>query len=148
LPQNAVKIMAKDLVRTKRYVEKFYGMKTQLQAVSLKMQTLRSTQAMADAMRGVTKAMRKMNNQLKLPEIQKIMQDFDRESEVMNMKEEMMSDAIDDAMDEGDDEEESEQIVNQVLEEIGINLEGQVLNMPAQTSEWFVKKKKTLFFCR
>jgi charged multivesicular body protein 2A len=44
--------------------------------------------------------------QLKLPQIQKIMMDFEKESEIMDMKEEMMSDAIDDAMGEEGDEEE------------------------------------------
>jgi charged multivesicular body protein 2A len=37
--QNAAcKVMAKDLVRTRRYVQKFYQMKTQLQGVSLRVQ--------------------------------------------------------------------------------------------------------------
>ena len=35
---NACKIMAKDLVRTRRYVQKFYAMRTQLQGVSLRIQ--------------------------------------------------------------------------------------------------------------
>ena len=30
--------MAKDLVRTRKYVQKFYGMRTQLQAVGLRIQ--------------------------------------------------------------------------------------------------------------
>lgn len=47
--------MAKDLVRTRRYVQKFYQMRTQLQAVGLRIQTLRSNQQMADAMRGATR---------------------------------------------------------------------------------------------
>ena len=47
--------MAKDLVRTRRYVQKSYQMRTQLQAVSLRIQTLRSNQQMADAMRGATR---------------------------------------------------------------------------------------------
>jgi charged multivesicular body protein 2A len=47
--------MAKDLVRTRQYIGKFYGMKTQLQAVSLRIQTLRSNQQMAEAMKGATK---------------------------------------------------------------------------------------------
>lgn len=34
----ACKIQAKDLVRTRRYIEKFYSMKTQLQAISLRIQ--------------------------------------------------------------------------------------------------------------
>lgn len=47
--------MAKDLVRTRRYISKFYGMRTQLQAVSLRLQTLRSNQQMAEAMKGATR---------------------------------------------------------------------------------------------
>ena len=49
------KVMAKDLVRTRRYISKFYTMKTQLQAVSLRLQSLRSNQQMAEAMGGATK---------------------------------------------------------------------------------------------
>ena len=36
--QDAVKIMAKDLVRTRRYVKKFIMMRANIQAVSLKVQ--------------------------------------------------------------------------------------------------------------
>ncbi|KAJ1555425.1 Charged multivesicular body protein 2A [Cladochytrium tenue] len=127
---SACKIMAKDLVRTRRYIQKFYQMRTQLQAVGLRIQTMRSNQAMADAMKGVTKAMRGMNKSVNLPEISRIMMDFERESEVMNMKEEMMNDAIDDAVEEEDDEEETEAIVNQVLDEIGISLNQQLVDAP------------------
>jgi seryl-tRNA synthetase len=49
----AVRVMAKDLIRTRHSVTKFYSLKSQLQGVSLRMQTLKSTQAMADAMRRV-----------------------------------------------------------------------------------------------
>lgn len=34
----AAKIQAKDLVRTRNYMEKFAGMKTQIQAISLRLQ--------------------------------------------------------------------------------------------------------------
>lgn len=108
--QDAVKIMAKDLVRTRRYVKKFMLMKANIQAVSLKIQTLRSQNAMAQAMKGVTKAMQSMNRQLNLPQIQRILQEFEKQSEIMDMKEEMMNEAIDDAM-EGDEDEE-ERFVN------------------------------------
>ena len=50
--------MAKDLVRTRRYIQKFVQMRTQLQAVGLRIQTLRSNQQMADAMRGATRVLR------------------------------------------------------------------------------------------
>ena len=48
-------------------------MKANIQAVSLKIQTLKSQNTMAVAMRGVTKAMQNMNKQLNLPQIQKIL---------------------------------------------------------------------------
>lgn len=48
----AVKIMAKDLVRTRRYTKKFMLMKANIQAVSLKIQTLKSQNTMAEAMKG------------------------------------------------------------------------------------------------
>lgn len=104
---DAVKIMAKDLVRTRRYEKKFMLMKANIQAVSLKIQTLRSQNAMAQAMKGVTKAMQSMNRQLNMPQIQKILQEFEKQSEIMDMKEEMMNDAIDDAMEDDADEEET-----------------------------------------
>merc|ERR1719228_2520044 len=120
---DAVKIMAKDLVRTRRYIKKFMLMKANIQAVSLKIQTLKSQNAMAQAMKGVTKAMMNMNRQMKLPE-------FEKQSEMMDMKEEMMNDVIDDAMGDEDDEEESDAIVNQVLDELGLQLTDQLTAVP------------------
>nr|CAG4644420.1 EOG090X0H8I [Lepidurus arcticus] len=127
---DAVKIMAMDLVRTRRYVKKFILMRANIQAVALKIQTLKSQNSMAQAMKGVTKAMSSMNQQLKLPQIQKIMQEFEKQSEIMDMKEEMMSDAIDDAMGDEADEDESEAIVSQVLDELGLQLTDQLTGLP------------------
>ena len=54
---------------------------------------------------GVTKAIKNMNKRLNLPSLQKIMMEFERESEIMDLKEETISDTIDDVIGEGDDEE-------------------------------------------
>merc|ERR1712226_1693725 len=89
---DAVKIMAKDLVRTRKAIKKLMP----------------------------------MNKQMKLPEIQKIMQEFEKQSEIMDMKEELMSDVIDDALGDEDDEEESDAIVTQVLDELGLQLGDQL----------------------
>lgn len=121
--------MAKDLVRTRKHIQKFYQMRTQLQAVSLRIQSLRSNQQMAEAMKGATKAMGMMNKSMNLPQISKIMRDFEKESEVMDMKEEMMGDAVDDVMDDGEElgeEEEGDAILKEVLDEIGVSLGQQV----------------------
>ncbi|EOR02874.1 Charged multivesicular body protein 2a-like protein 2 [Wallemia ichthyophaga EXF-994] len=124
------KLMAKDLVRTRKYIQKFYQMRTQLQAVSLRIQTLRSNQQMSEAMKGATKSMAMMNRSLNLPQITRIMNDFERESSSMDMKEEIMSDAVDDVMEDDQGEEEEEKIVGQVLDDIGVTLNQQLANTP------------------
>nr|GMD86244.1 vacuolar protein sorting-associated protein 2 homolog 1 [Ipomoea batatas] len=99
----AVKVMAKDLIRTRHQIEKFYKLKSQLQGVSLRIQTLKSTQAMGEAMKGVTKAMGTMNRQMNLPALQRIMQEFEMQNEKMEM----------------------------VLDEIGININSELVNAPS-----------------
>lgn len=138
----AVKIMAKDLVRTRRYEKKFMLMKANIQAVSLKIQTLRSQNAMAQAMKGVTRAMQNMNRQLNLPQIQRILQEFEKQSEIMDMKEEMMNDAIDDAMEDEGDEEESDAVVAQVLDELGLQLNDQLSGLPQASASLSVPAGK------
>ncbi|GKB61553.1 vacuolar protein sorting-associated protein 2 homolog 1 [Tanacetum coccineum] len=128
----AVKVMAKDLIRTRHQIDKFYRLKSQLQGVSLRIQTLKSTQAMGEAMKGVTKAMGKMNKQMNLPSLQKIMREFEKQNEKMEMVSEVMGDAIDDALEGDEEEEETEELVNQVLDEIGIDINKELLNAPSE----------------
>lgn len=127
---DAVRVMAKDLVRTRRYVRKFIAMRANVQGVALRVQTLKSNSAMASAMRGVTRAMATMNRQLKLPQIQRILLEFQKQSELMDMKEELMNDAIDDALGDEDDEDESDAVVSQVLDELGLNLTDELATLP------------------
>ena len=61
------------------------------------MQTLKSAQAMADAMRGVTSAMKSMNTKLNIPSLQNVLKEFERQNEKMEMTTEVMGDAVDDA---------------------------------------------------
>lgn len=140
---DAVKIMAKDLVRTRRYVKKFMLMKANIQAVSLKIQTLKSQNTMAQAMKGVTKAMQSMNKTMNLPQIQKILQEFEKQSEIMDMKEEMINEAMDDAMEDEGDEEETDAVVSQVLDELGLQLNDQLSGLP-QVSVFYIEKNERL----
>ncbi|OAL17771.1 hypothetical protein AYO22_11299 [Fonsecaea multimorphosa] len=107
----ACKIQAKDLVRTRRYIQKFYQMRTQLQAISLRIQS----------MKGATMLLGSMNRQMNLPALQRIAMEFERENDIMDQRQEMMDDAIDDVTGL-EDEEEGEEVVNQVLDEIGVDL--------------------------
>lgn len=91
---------------------------------------------MGEAMKGVTKAMGQMNRQMNLPSLQKIMQEFERQNERMEMTSEVMGDAIDDALEGDEEEEETEELVNQVLDEIGIDVNQEVLYLFNTSMKW------------
>ena len=140
----ACKIQAKDLVRTRRYglplklsspfsqttryIQKFYSMRTQLQAISLRIQTVRSNEQMMQSMKGATSLLGSMNRQMNLPALQRIAMEFEKENDVMDQRQEMMDDAIDDVTGL-EDEEEGEEVVKEVLDEIGVDL-GQSVRAP------------------
>ncbi|ORC91740.1 charged multivesicular body protein 2A [Trypanosoma theileri] len=124
---DSVRIMARDLVRTRKYQQKMYRMRTQIQGVALRIQTMQSTGQMATAMKGVAKAMRSMNNKMNIPEMQRVMREFEKQNEMMGMKEEMMNDAIDDVMDdEGEEEDETELEIQKVMDEVGLEFKSKV----------------------
>jgi len=111
-------------------------MRSHLQGCALKLQTVKSHNAMAEAMRNTAKAMGKMNKAVNVPTITKMMAEFERENAKTEMMQEVMGDAIDDALADEATEEEQDAVVNQVLDEIGISFgeelpEAAGLNVPA-----------------
>ncbi|VDK38399.1 unnamed protein product [Taenia asiatica] len=125
-----VKIMAKDLVRTRTYITKLVKMRASIQAISLNMQTLKSTAQMSDSMKQVARTLTQMNKQMNLPALQKTLREFEKESSKMEMKQEMISDAMDDVFDQEGDDEATEGVVQQVLDELGIELSDGLHGLP------------------
>lgn len=138
----SVKIMAKDLIRIRKHQEKFLNLNAQLRAISLQMTTMASVTALTDSMKKVTKAMVMLNGQVNLPQLQKVMMEFQKQSEMMDMKQEVVGDAIEDAMDNEEDVEESEAVVAQVLDEIGISMADGMVDAPAKRVAAEAKEEK------
>lgn len=140
---DSVKIMAKDLVRTKSQIKKFELMKANLQAISIKTATLKSQNNMAQAMRGVTQGLVRMNRQMNLPQIQRVIHEFQKQTDMVDMKEEMINDVMDDVFEEDTDEQESDQIVNQVLDELGIEMNQTLASLPSSAKSPVADKTST-----
>jgi len=116
----SAKSLAKSYVRTKNFITKFIMMKTQLKGISLQMQTIKSSHAMGEAMKGVSGALKAVNKQLNVPELNKIMADFMKENNIQELMQEEMSDALDDALMQDGNEDEETAVINQVMDELGI----------------------------
>ncbi|KAI5956457.1 IFG3 [Candida jiufengensis] len=132
---SSAKIQAKDLIRTKSYINKFNSMRAQLQAISLRVQSVRSNQQMAMSMRDATRVLSGMNKSMNLPQLSRIAQEFAKENDLMDQKQEFMDDAIDDAMamddDELGEEEQIDEILGKVLDEIGVDLNTTLKDTPS-----------------
>eukprot|EP00595_Chromulina_sp_UTEXLB2642_P002726 CAMPEP_0196765594 /NCGR_PEP_ID=MMETSP1095-20130614/9889_1 /TAXON_ID=96789 ORGANISM="Chromulina nebulosa, Strain UTEXLB2642" /NCGR_SAMPLE_ID=MMETSP1095 /ASSEMBLY_ACC=CAM_ASM_000446 /LENGTH=111 /DNA_ID=CAMNT_0042123897 /DNA_START=350 /DNA_END=682 /DNA_ORIENTATION=+ len=88
---------------------------------------------MADAMKGVTKALISTNKQIDLPSLNKIMAEFMKENEKNEIMQEMIGDSIDDAMEVEGSSEEEELIFNQILDEVGAKSTDAVPEAPKQS---------------
>ena len=108
-------------------------MRTQLQAISLRIQTVRSNEQMMQSMKGATSLLGSMNRQMNLPALQRIAMEFEKENDIMDQRQEMMDDAIDDVTGL-EDEEEGEEVVKEVLDEIGVDLGQAVRSSPPRSS--------------
>lgn len=130
----SAKIQAKDLVRTKNYIVKFNLIKAQLQAILLRIQSVRSNQQMGTSMKDATRLLLGMNRSMNLPQLSRIAQEFAKENDMMDQKQEFMDDAIDDAMGMDDEElgedDQADEILTKVLDEIGVDLNTSLKDTP------------------
>lgn len=90
--QGPAKILSKDLVRTRNQVGQYYVMSSQLKAISMKLSTAEINQSMVDALKGVNNVMEKVNASMDIHSIQQVLKEFAKQSEKMEMQQEMVSD--------------------------------------------------------
>ena len=73
-----------------------------------------------------------------------MMRDFERQNEGMENMTDVLGDAIDDSMIADGEEEESEEFVSQVLDELGCNIDAQLLDAPSESEGARVPKVAAL----
>lgn len=95
---------------------------------------MKSQQAMCKAMGGVTRSLQLMNRQMNMPAMQRMMMEYEKQSEMLDFKQEMMDEAMDDVFEAEDEEEKTEEMVNQILDEVGISLAGGLGQVPASAA--------------
>merc|ERR1719189_1063214 len=129
----AVRTMAKDIVRMKQTRTRFIKLKAELRSLSAEMESMSATHSMQAAMKNVSVAMQKCSKFISLPDLQKAIQKYQIESEKMSMKQEMVSDAMDDAFEDAEDEED--ELLAKVMDEVGLDLDGKLADAPEQKKE-------------
>ena len=110
----------------------------------MKLSTAEINQSMVDALKGVNIVMEKVNASMDVHSIQQVLKEFAKQSEKMEMQQEMvsnplkllndyyesdalpslvqMNDAIDMGMDTADDVEAADRVYSQICDEIGVDM--------------------------
>lgn len=88
---------------------------------------------MGSSMRDATRLLLGMNRSMNLPQLSRIAQEFAKENDLMDQKQEFMDDAIDDAMaddEELGEDEQVDEILTKVLDEIGVDINTSLKDTP------------------
>jgi len=140
--KQAVAVLAKQLVNLRKQKTKTYAVGSKMQAIGTQGKMMHSNMKMADAMGTTTKSMVAMNKVMDPQKTAQTMREFERQNAKMEMTEEMISDSLDDILNESGDDEEQDAIVSQVLDEIGIEISGKLLDAPAAGRGSLASKSK------
>ncbi|KAG8655177.1 vacuolar protein sorting-associated protein 24 homolog 1 [Manihot esculenta] len=111
----SAKALAKEIVRSRRTVNRLYENKAQMNSISMH---LGESVAIARTVGHLSKSaevMKLVNNLMKAPEVAATMLEFSKEMTKAGVIEEFVNDAVDNALDSEDIEEEIEEEVDKVL---------------------------------
>ncbi|KAK2951720.1 putative Charged multivesicular body protein 2a [Blattamonas nauphoetae] len=122
--QGPAKLFAKQIIRGRAQIQRLHQMRANLSSIELQIQIVSSQQALVGCMKSMNRIMGTMSRQIKIPQMQKIMMDFQRQNDIMEQKQEIMDDAMDDAFGAADEDEEADVLVNQILDEFSIQMPG------------------------
>ncbi|KAG0306488.1 Vacuolar protein-sorting-associated protein 24 [Dissophora globulifera] len=132
------KILAKELVRSRRQKDRIVTSKAQLNSISMQLQHQLATLKIAGTLQKSTEVMGMVNSLVKLPQISMQMQEMSREMMKAGIIDEMLQDTME-AMDDDEIEEEAEEEVNKVLFQITNGLLGEAPlaagKLPAEAEE-------------
>ncbi|KAJ8382456.1 hypothetical protein SKAU_G00032340 [Synaphobranchus kaupii] len=111
-------ILAKEMVQSKRAVNKLYTSKAHMNSVLLSMKNQLSVLRVAGSLQKSTEVMKSMQNLVKIPEIQATMRELSKEMMKAGIIEEMLEDTFEGMEDEEEMEEAAEEEVDKILFEI------------------------------
>ncbi|KAI7804519.1 charged multivesicular body protein 3 [Triplophysa rosa] len=111
-------ILAKEIIQSKKAINKLYASKAQMNSVLLSMKNQLAVLRVAGALQKSTEVMKAMQSLVKIPEIQATMRELSKEMMKAGIIEEMLEDTLGGMEDEEEMEEAAEAEVDKILFEI------------------------------
>ncbi|XP_061183998.1 charged multivesicular body protein 3-like [Saccostrea echinata] len=115
--KESCKILAKEIVRSRKAVNRLYTSKAHMNSVQMQMKNQLATLRIAGALEKSTEVMKSMQALIKIPEIQATMREMSKEMMKAGILEEMLEDTME-TLDDDELEEEADSEVEKVLYEL------------------------------
>ncbi|XP_064599920.1 charged multivesicular body protein 3-like [Liolophura sinensis] len=129
--KESCRVLAKEIVNSRRAVNKLYAAKAQLNSVQMSMKNQLATLRIAGALEKSTAVMNSMQQLIKVPEIQATMRDMSKEMMKAGIIEEMLEDTM-----EGLEPEDLEEEVDAEVEKVLFDLTaGELGKAPAAVAD-------------
>ncbi|KAL4232387.1 Charged multivesicular body protein 3 [Mactra antiquata] len=113
--RGACSILAKEIVHSRKAVNRLYASKAQLNSVSMQMKNQLATLRIAGALEKSTDVMKSMQALVKVPDIQKTMMEMSKEMMKAGIIEEMLEDTMEGLDDSEEMEEAAQEEIDKVL---------------------------------
>eukprot|EP00792_Barthelona_sp_PAP020_P007541 TRINITY_DN3149_c6_g11_i1.p1 TRINITY_DN3149_c6_g11~~TRINITY_DN3149_c6_g11_i1.p1 ORF type:complete len:221 (+),score=91.11 TRINITY_DN3149_c6_g11_i1:489-1151(+) len=120
----SAKLLAKEIVRSRKQITKMLISKQHLESLELQIQEQIANLRITGALQSTAEIMRTVNNLVKVPEMQQVMMQMTMEMEKQGMLSEMQDEMFEDVFDDSDIEEEADEEVNAALQEIVAGVSG------------------------
>jgi len=118
-------ILAKEIIQSRKAVNKIYSAKAQLNSVDMQMKNQLATVRLAGTLEKSTIVMSSMQNLIKVPEIQAVMMAMSREMTKAGISEEMLEDTMESMDDQEELEDAAQEEVDKILFEVTSGALGQ-----------------------
>ena len=109
------RLYARDIVRNRRMVHGLHQMKSRIHTVVFKLEQAHTTQTIGRDLKGLVKALHQMNKQLKLPQVEGLLNQMEYETEKLDMTTESIDESFE-MMSFGGEVEEEE--VDKIIGEL------------------------------
>lgn len=113
---------AQAVVRTRRMLNKFSQMKAHLQGIGMRIQSVKTTEALQKAVGSAVQMMNSFNRATGGKHLVGSLQELERQNAMMSVQAELIDENLDSVFEEDNDEEAPADVVMQVMEEAGVEL--------------------------
>ncbi|KAG5465658.1 hypothetical protein CUR178_00369 [Leishmania enriettii] len=114
----AMRMLAKEMIRSRKAVNRMYASKAQMNSVAMQLQNQLSQMKMSSSLKKSGEIMKEMNSLVKVREIQQSMMAMSKEMAKAGLIEDIMNDTIDEALDDDISDTELENEVNKVVMDV------------------------------